>query len=685
MNLPENSSKRTSSLAIVIVLFFAAIVTATARISLAATTNSGIVVPLYTYPTDGSWTTVINTHKSYPGVPIMVIADVSGSGAGSSSDSNYANGIRNMQAAGIQVLGYVDTLYAGRSISAGKTEATNWWNWYKVNGIFFDEMANSGGSESYYSTLTAFAKSLGMTYTMGNPGTTISTSYIGTVDSIVFYESPGLPTLSSLSSYISGYSKSNFGYIAFSVSSLNTSFEVSSSNYVQWLYITNAGGGNPYDVLPSYFATEVAALGPGTTTTTSTTTTTGSTTSGATASLSISTVNTNNQAMTGLYIESVVDNTAGSTVASGLYTTQTLTLTLGHSYSVTVDDYGGNFVVGANLGTFARTSANGGGGTSTFTLQGNTNVAFTLSTSTTSSTTTTTTASTSTTTSPSSATSTTNSTTTSTPAIPTATITAISVDLTGKQFSGVWTTVNSSGVTLATGFTPLTFTGAVGLQYLVTVTNWQSIIFVHWDDGSTNLKRTLSPIQDTILTAYYSVPGDPLTVTLESVSMTGTPLIGMWMQVSSGGGLVASGFTPSSFNATYGMNYTVSATNWRHYVFDHWDDGTTNASEPLTVNGPTTLTAYYRTPVTVTIRSVNPYGQAFSGMWTVVWFGGSIYRTGNTTLTFTATWGLPYTVYVANYQNYVFLHWGSGNGNTNPYRTVTPTENTVIVAVYSTS
>jgi len=125
--------------------------------------------------------------------------------------------------------------------------------------------------------------------------------------------------------------------------------------------------------------------------------------------------------------------------------------------------------------------------------------------------------------------------------------------------------------------------------------------------------------------------------------------------------------------------------SWRYYVFDHWGDGTTNATEPLTVNGPTTLTAYYRTPVTVTIQSVNPFGQAFSGMWTEVWFGGTLYRSGDTTLTFTATWGLPYTIYVANYQNYVFLHWGSGNGNTNPYRTVTPTEDTVIVAVYSTS
>jgi len=922
MNLLGNSCKRTSSLAIVTVLFLAAIVTATARISFAATSSSGIVIPLYTYPTDGSWAATFQARSAHPNVPIITVINPS-NGPGGSSDLNYVQGVKNFQAAGIIVLGYVATGYASQLITSLESQISSYKNWYSVNGIMFDEMSSVQGNESYYSTLNTYVKSLGMTMTMGNPGTSVPSSYIGTLDSLFIFEQSGLPTLSYLSSY-SGHQKSNFAYIGYTVSPLNAAFEAASSQYAGWLYITDAGLPNPYNVLPSYFMNEVAALDPSTATTTtapvvtttatkatttlstttsgggsiwqptlntswqwqltgqidlsthvqmydidafgntaatvatlhsmgghvvcyisggtfedwrpdvgrfpasvlgsavagwagerwldvrqltvlgpimsarmdmcaqkgfdgieidnvdgysnptgfpltyqdqlnydtfmanaaharglsvglkndvgqvkdllpyfnwaldescfnfnecntllpfinagkpvfqtqyetsqycaqanalnfngivkhllldawiqpcrsstSTTTTTTSTTTSATntattttttggtlATLSISTVNTSNQPITGFYIQSIRDNTVG-TSTGGNFTPQTVTAIVGHSYSITVDDYGNNYIVGANIGTFGRTIANGGGGTTTFTLQGNTNVVFAMG--------------------------------TSAPANPKATFTVVSVDLNGKQFSGMWTTVNSNGVTLATGFTPFTFTGGMGVQYLVTVANWQVVVFVHWDDGTTNPNRALSSIQDTTLTAYYDVPGTPLTVTLGSVSMTGTSFSGMWMQVHSGGSLVASGFTPLSFNATYGMTYTVSAANWRYYVFDHWGDGITNATEPLTVDGPTTLTAYYRTPVTVTIQSVNPFGQAFSGMWTEVWFGGTLYRSGDTTLTFTATWGLPYTIYVANYQNYVFLHWGSGNGNTNPYRTVTPTEDTVIVAVYSTS
>ncbi|MDG7006989.1 MAG: hypothetical protein JRN06_01950 [Nitrososphaerota archaeon] len=39
-------------------------------------------------------------------------------------------------------------------------------------------------------------KSLGMTYTMGNPGTSVSSSYIGTLDNLCIYESNGYPSLS---------------------------------------------------------------------------------------------------------------------------------------------------------------------------------------------------------------------------------------------------------------------------------------------------------------------------------------------------------------------------------------------------------------------------------------------------------------------------------------------------------
>src|SRR2546428_12586398 len=291
MNLLGNSCKRTSSLAIVTVLFFAVIVTATARISFAAPSSSGVVIPLYTFPTDGSWAASLQTKNAHPNVPIIAIINPS-DGPGGSSDSNYVQGVKNFQAAGIIVIGYVATGYASHGMSDLDAQISRYKNWYSVNGIFFDEMANNQGNENYYSTLNTYVKSLGMTYTMGNPGTTTLKSYVGTLDSIIIYESAGTPSLSYLSSY-SGHPKSNFAYIGLSVSSLNTSYEVSSSNYVQWIYITDAGGGNPYDVLPSYFMNEVAALDAGTQSSTSTSTTTSTTATttatGTTATLSIST------------------------------------------------------------------------------------------------------------------------------------------------------------------------------------------------------------------------------------------------------------------------------------------------------------------------------------------------------------------------------------------------------------
>src|SRR3989454_3831957 len=397
MNLPGHSSKRTSSLAIVSVLFFAAIVTATARISFAATSSSGVVIPLYTYPTDGSWSASLQAKKAHPNVPIIAVINP-GDGPGGSSDSNYVQGVKNFQAAGIIVIGYVATGYASHGMSDLDAQISRYKNWYSVNGIFFDEMANNQGNENYYSTLNTYVKSLGMTYTMGNPGTTTLKSYVGTLDSIIIYESAGTPSLSypASATFYPSYSKSNFGFLAYSVPSLDTSFETSASTYVQWLYITNDGLSNPWDTLPSYFMNEVAALdaGPQTSTSTSVTTST-TTTTGTTATLSISTVDSSNQPVNGFYIQEIKDNTAG-TSTGGTFTPQTVGAVVGHSYSVTIDDYATRYVQGANIGTFARNVVVPQSGTTTFTLQGDTNLVFTealLATSSSTSTSTTTTTS----------------------------------------------------------------------------------------------------------------------------------------------------------------------------------------------------------------------------------------------------------------------------------------------------
>jgi Spherulation-specific family 4 len=227
----------------------------------ANTSGTGIVIPLYTYPTSSTWTTIVQTKNSYPLVPVIAIINP-GSGPGTSLDPNYVTGISSLQAAGIIVLGYDYTDYGSRSIASVEADATAYLNWYHVNGIFFDQMANVAGYETYYSTLNTFVKSLGMTVTMGNPGTSIPASYVGTLDIINIYETRGTPSLSTLSShtFYPTHPKSDFSYIAYGVTRLSTSYELSSTTYVGWLYITDGRSPNPYDMLPSYFSAEVSIL-----------------------------------------------------------------------------------------------------------------------------------------------------------------------------------------------------------------------------------------------------------------------------------------------------------------------------------------------------------------------------------------------------------------------------------------
>jgi hypothetical protein len=75
------------------------------------------MIPLYTHPTDGTWAAVIRAKKAYPDVPFVAIINPD-SGPGTSQDQNYESGIKDLQAAGVVVLGYVTTGYATSSYSA---------------------------------------------------------------------------------------------------------------------------------------------------------------------------------------------------------------------------------------------------------------------------------------------------------------------------------------------------------------------------------------------------------------------------------------------------------------------------------------------------------------------------------------------------------------------------------------
>jgi hypothetical protein len=206
---------------------------------------------------------------------------------------------------------------------------------YNIDGIFFDEMSNTEGKEHYYESLSNYAKSLGFTFTVGNPGADVPSSYIGTVDNIVIYEDSGLPNISDLEGWHTSYDKTNFSIIAHSVDSLDESFVSDASNYVGYMYITDNRMPNPYDSLPSYF-NELASVLSTADGGTSSSSSSDATSSATYNTLKIKSTDLDGNSISGIWTTISQD---GNIVKTG-YTPLSFNAESGVSYKVTVYDYG---------------------------------------------------------------------------------------------------------------------------------------------------------------------------------------------------------------------------------------------------------------------------------------------------------------------------------------------------------
>ncbi len=221
-------------------------------------TVTGIILPLYIYP-GTSWQIVIQAKTTHSSVPILSIINPH-NGPGGFRDPNYVSGIKQLQSAGVTVLGYVFTGYALRKQTAVIADIDAYKNWYDVDGIMFDEMSDSPGNEEYYSFLGRHVKSSHMTVTIGNPGKNMPPRYLGTMDVLNIYENLGMPDIwPPGNSPILGREK--LSMIAYGVKDFDRSSIDEISSCVAFLYFTDANLPNPYDRLPSYFSQLVDALG----------------------------------------------------------------------------------------------------------------------------------------------------------------------------------------------------------------------------------------------------------------------------------------------------------------------------------------------------------------------------------------------------------------------------------------
>ncbi len=217
-------------------------------------------MPLYTDPGDPSWAAIVDAKMAHPTVRVVAIVNPS-DGPGSSLSSAYTTGIAKLVAAGIQVIGYVATGYASNSTASMEATIDRWKSFYpQLGGIFFDEQSNQAKDVAYYQTLSQYAKAQGLSYTVGNPGTDTAEAFVGALDTMLIYETDGVPSVSQMGGWHTKYPRSNFGIIPYKVPAVNASFVSTAREYVGYIYLQNDDLPNPWDSLPSYFADLLAAL-----------------------------------------------------------------------------------------------------------------------------------------------------------------------------------------------------------------------------------------------------------------------------------------------------------------------------------------------------------------------------------------------------------------------------------------
>jgi len=227
----------------------------------ASTICQSIDVPLYYNP---PWTTAIEDSPLPTGMSQILIINPD-SGPGSSISQSYVSGVQSIHSAGMLAYGYVYTDYGDRSLSSVESDINSYNSWYGVDGIFLDEAASSASLvSSYYQPLANYITSQKSgAGVMMNPGEFPDESYLEiTVPSNsllmvnVFEGTYSNYVDESIPSWVSSFPASKFSNIVYSTtfSEMSNAVTLSQQRNVGWIYVTNAGGSNPYDVLPSYWS-----------------------------------------------------------------------------------------------------------------------------------------------------------------------------------------------------------------------------------------------------------------------------------------------------------------------------------------------------------------------------------------------------------------------------------------------
>jgi hypothetical protein len=252
-----------------------------------------IAVPAYWEPGSDGGATLQRLAAAAPQVAIAIVNGPQ-DGPPVPFDPATAEAIRTLRAAGIRVLGYVDTGYLGRTgltttrVNPGSTEIADWrdqarldaqtWSThygrFGLGGVFLDQALSTCGTAAgdtsyvrvYWQLANAVRDIRPRAFVAVNPGTDTEECYARVADTIVIFENTYLEYLRwTPPSWVHRYRAGKFWHLVHAAPTqleMRTAMALSRQRGAGYVYVTDDtidSTGSPWDTLPpqEYWANEL--------------------------------------------------------------------------------------------------------------------------------------------------------------------------------------------------------------------------------------------------------------------------------------------------------------------------------------------------------------------------------------------------------------------------------------------
>jgi hypothetical protein len=214
-----------------------------------------VIVPAYFHPVRAAdWETLAAAR------PRAVVFNVD-SGPGSARDPGFAATAARITAAGVPLLGYVDTRYGCRPPGEVTAELRRYRDWYGAEGVFLDQVSAGRDQLAHYEGVVAGLRDEGSGPVALNHGTYPDPGYADLAELLVTFEGPWRAYERLCApSWAMRSPASRFCHLVYGTprAVLGQVLRRAARCNAGSLYVTDRDGANPWDGLPGYFADEIS-------------------------------------------------------------------------------------------------------------------------------------------------------------------------------------------------------------------------------------------------------------------------------------------------------------------------------------------------------------------------------------------------------------------------------------------